>query len=417
MFQDKNLNFGMCDMEYNFETLINLQNIGNMKATTALEARCPEQAVVMAGAEMDFATAPIITQTLADFSKRGIYGFTLADEAFRVAICHWMESVRAFDVTAEEIVPTLGTIFALGTAMRAFTHQGDGVIVQHPSYYRYDVNIRDNGRIVISDPLIEKDGVYTIDFTHLETLMSEPKNKLLVLCNPHNPTGKVFAPEDLLHIASLANRYGVVVFSDEIFAEITFNGHTALAYVEVDPVFGITSTSLGKAFNLTGVNHANLIIKDHTLRRRYLEQRKRDHFGSIDPFFYNALIAGYSKAGFDWLQSMKQHVIKNYLRICSFFKERLPMITASPLEGSFVVWVDLRNLGLSDEALRSFLLNEALIVADFGTDYGPGGSGFVRLNIATTSERIEAFLAHLETACKERFFWTDCETTDKRGMV
>lgn len=404
-------------MKFDFETTVNSKSIGNMKSMMATEAGCPEKAVVLAGAEMDFATAPVITRSLSEFVKRGIYGFTLTDEAYLSAICRWMKAVRAVDVKADEIVPTLGTIFALGTAIRAFTQPGDGVIVQHPSYYRYDVNIRNNGRVVVSNPLIESNGIYSLDFHHLETLMGMPENKLLVLCNPHNPTAKVFSHEDLTRIAQLAKRYEVVVFSDEIFAEITFHGHTAEAYVAVDPEFGITSTSLGKAFNLTGVNHANLIIKNKTLSNRYCEQRARDHFGSVDPFFYNALIAGYSDEGLEWLEALKSHVWSNYRRICSFFEDRLPMLSVSPLEGSFVIWVDFRGLGLSDAELRHFLLNEAQIVADFGTDYNPGGNGFIRLNAATTSARIEAFLSNLEAACAVRFDSTSPKASAQGGTI
>jgi len=261
-----------------------------------------------------------------------------------------------------------------------------------------------NDRVVVNNPLIEEGGRYSIDFGDLELKMSCPRNKLLVLCNPHNPISKVWGRSDLKRIADLANRYGVKVFSDEIFAEITFDGHEAIPYCAVPGADrnGMVCTSLGKAFNLTGVNHANVMIPDEALREQYAKQRKADHFGSIDPFFYAALRAAYSPSGLDWLAQMKSYVYDNYLLIRRFFEEHLPMLGISPLEGSFAIWIDFRAMGMDDDTLRHFLEHDALLYLDPGTQYGPAGSGFCRMNIASPRAYINKSLDKLLEAWRER---------------
>lgn len=382
-------------MNFDFDTLVNRSGIGNMKGGFD----CPKDTVLLSGAEMDFATAPVIIRALSEFAARGLYGFTLADADYRASICWWMAAMRGFDVQSDWIVPTMGTIFGLSTALRSFTQPGDGVIIQHPSYYRFDRAILRNGRRVVSNPMKNIGGVYEIDFDDLEEKMRDPRNRMLLLCNPHNPTGKVFSQSDLHQIAALAARYDVIVFSDEIFAETAQEGHSCLPYAKVDPERGISSTSLGKAFNFTGVNHANLIIPSENLRARYRAQQDIDHFGSIDPFFYNALRAAYSSEGAAWIGALNAHLKK----IDMLMREALSgtLLALSPVEGGFVSWLDCRALSLSDEALDKFILEQAHILADPGWEYGPGGSGFIRLNIATTTTQMQRAMDNLKNALKE----------------
>ncbi len=387
---------------FDFETPVNRTGTGNMKGAMQTASGENRNILVLSGAEMDFMTAPVIRKAVADFAMRGIYGFTLPDESYLDKICHWMQTVRNLEVKKEEIVPTLGTIMGLNTAIRAFTKPGDGVIIQHPSYYRHDVAVKNNGREVVSNLLQENDGIYQIDFSALEEQMSKEKNKLLILCNPHNPTGKIFTRDDLIRISELSRKYEVIVFSDEIFAEITFDSKKALSYADIDETYSIISTSLGKVFNFTGVNQANLIIKNPTLRDRYLKQRKTDHFGSLDPFFYTALHAGYSRQGYEWITQMCAHVWQNYQTIKNEIEKNLPYIGISPLEGGFVLWADFRRLGLSDSELQERMEKDAGILGDPGWEYGPGGSGFYRFNIAVPHSVVPVFLERIKILCESQ---------------
>lgn len=383
---------------FDFETLVDRNGIGNMKGSLTAGRK---DKVLLFGAEMDFATAPVIRKKVAEFASRGLYAYTLPDEYYRNAICIWFASRRGFEICAEWIVPTMGTILGIGTAVRAFTQPGDGVIIQHPAYERFERPVETHNRRVVSNPMKEENAVYTLDLENLESLMAESKNKLMILCNPHNPTGKVFNESDLKRIAELAKKYCVIVLSDEIFAETAQPGHEVAPFAKLCPEWGITSSSLGKTFNFTGVNQANLIIPNRELREKYLAQRYIDHFGSIDPFFYNALIAAYTNEGWQWVQEMNAHVLKIYRHLESRLSAELPMLRLAPLEGSFVGWIDFRALGLNGENLKRFW-EDADIILDPGTEYGPGGEGFARINLATTTSVMDAFVDHLKKKIYEK---------------
>lgn len=221
------------------------------------------------GAEMDYATAPCVRNALAKFAENGIYGFTVPTPAYKKAICEWMQFARNAEIHPDWIVPVMGTVFALSTAVRAFTDEGDGVIIQSPSYYRFDIAVERNELPLILILLLENHGIYQLDFADLEEKMADPRNRLLILVNPHNPTGRVFKESELLRIAELAKQYGVVVFCDEIFAETVQPGHEFRPGAYLSDQL-ITCFSLGKSFNFTGVSQANLLISDAGLRERYI---------------------------------------------------------------------------------------------------------------------------------------------------
>lgn len=387
-------------MRYDFDTWASHENNGNMKGMWAKDF--PQGVLMLSGAEMDYGLPPFITDALADFAKNGLFGFTLPDREYKKSICQWMKLTRNADADPDHIVATLGTTFGLSTAIRAFTEEGDGVIIQHPSYGRFDRAMVRNSRKVVSNPLKEDNGVYSLDFEDLEAKMAQPENKMLVLVNPHNPTGRVFTRGELEKVAQLANRYNVVVFSDEIFAETT-QGDTVVMYAEVDPVMGVSCTSLGKTFNLTGVNQANLIIPNEALREKYSKQKDIDHFGSIDPFFYTLLRAAYTEEGREWVKQMNAHTLENYNMLKNAIDTEMPLLNVSPLEATFVAWIDCRKLGLTDHEIEKFFVNEAFIRADWGEEYGPGGNGFVRMNIGTTKDVMEKAVENLTKAYKTRF--------------
>lgn len=375
-------------MNFDFETPASRSGNGNMKGSMA--SSLPQGTLFLAGAEMDFGTAPCIRKALRDFAENGLYGFTLPDTDYRRSVCHWMRIARNWNIEPEWILPTLGTVSGLSTALRAFTNEGDGVIIQHPSYYRLDRAVLRNHRRVIINPMKETNGRYCIDWEDLEEKMR--KHKFMILCNPHNPTSKVFTPSELLHIAELAARYQVLVFSDEIYAETAQPDHEVIPYAHLDP-HGITSTSLGKTFNLTGVNHANLIIPSPELRERFVLQQDIDHFGSIDPFFYTALRAAYTEEGLSWVQAMNLHVRANYELLRDTLATKMPLLSLSPLEGTFIVWMDCRRLGVNAD-----FFEKAGIIVDPGEEYGTLGNGFVRFNIACPTQWIRQLLDRLLSA-------------------
>ena len=387
---------------YDFETEVSRDGTGNMKGRMAekLKEEGIADPIVLFGAEMDFPTAPCIREKLETFAREGIYGFTQADEAYLGAIRWWMKHVRGMEVAPEWILPVQGTTFALSICLRAITRPGEKVLLMSPSYYRFDRAVLRNEREPVYHSLLLENGEYRINWTDLEKKLSDPACTLMVLVNPHNPTGKVFSEEDLKKIAALAGEYRVTVFSDEIFAETMQPGFAAVPYTAVDPL-GITCTSLGKAFNLTGVNQANLIVPDETLSEKLRVRRDRDHFGSIDPFFYQALLAAYTPDGADWIRAMNAHTAENARLVRETLLEQMPKIRLLPVEGTFIGWLDCRALGLDDASLEAFF-EQAGIYADPGIEYGEDGSGFYRWNLATPREKLEKALKRLKEVYDEK---------------
>lgn len=215
-----------------------------------------------------------------------------------------MARTRSANIKEEEIVVTTGTISAVNTAVKAFTSPEDGVVLQAPSYYRFDRAIRNHGRKVIYNPMIYENGNYRIDFKHLERCCSVPENRMLLICSPHNPTGRVFTKAELERMADLALKNNMIIFCDEIFGELVLDGYAFYSLLNVSEKGSIVSISLGKSFNFTGVNQANLLIRDQDVRQKFKEQQKKDHIGSIDPFFYNALCAAYTEEGYLWTREI-----------------------------------------------------------------------------------------------------------------
>ena len=391
-------------MDYDFDTLVNRENQGNMKCMLTPDIVKKMNLISYAGAEMDFKTAPAIIDALVERARNGLLGFTLADEKYLSSVQWWMKNMRNWEIERDWIVPTYGTIHSVATAIRAFTKEGDGVIVQPPVYNRYEQAVRRTNREIVSNPLIYRNGKYSMDFDDLERCMRVEKNRLFILCNPHNPIAKVWQRSDLEKISSLAQRYNVLVFSDEIFGEITFKGNSAIPYSTVagKEGFSVVATSLGKVFNLTGVNSANIVIPDPSTRKRFRIQRDADHYGSIDPMVHAAVCAGYGPDGADWVREMREYVWENVSIMKDFFTRNIPAVTMTKVEGSFVIWIDWRRLKLDDEELHSFLLNEAYLDLDRGINYGEGGEGFTRMNIAAPRRKVEESLGFLFEAAARR---------------
>ena len=359
-------------MDFDFNTVVDRSGIGNMMEEFTPQAIRDAGLPSYWGAEFDFRTAPVVIEAVKKAADNGLFGFTIPTPEYLDRVVWWFRTQRHCEIRHEWVLPTQGTIFSVATSIRAFTEVGEGVIVFTPGYMRYKQAAERLGRKAMESSLIQRDGRYYIDFADLESKMSEPENKLLVLCNPNNPTGTIWNRADLERIASLADRHGVIVFSDEIFAEIAFEGASVTPYHSVagEDSMSITCTSLGKCFGLTGVNHANVVIPNPDLRESFLLQRNADHYGSVDPFLYAALTGAYSEQGADWLSAMREYVWGNYLLVDSFLKRHTPGISVVRPGGTYVLWMDFSALGLEGEELSRFLLDEAFLCLDKGRPMG-----------------------------------------------
>ena len=352
-----------------------------------------------AGAEFEFPTCPAFCRGVKKAAEKGLFGFTLVGNDYRNAVKWWMRELRDYEVQADWIVPTQGTIFSLATTIRLFTEPGDNIMVLSPNYSRYNQAATRLKRGTVTIPFIEDKGRYSVDFVALAAAFAKPENKLLVICNPNNPTGHVYSREELEQIAELSKQYKVAVFSDEIFAEIVFENDKAIPYAQVagSDALAITCTSMGKVFSLTGVNHANLIIENTALREAYIEQRNADHFGSVDPMTYAGMMEAYSEEGKDWVLALRQYVWENVLLLEQFVKKNLPQARMIRPQGTFVVWVDYSSYEAIWPELDRVLQEEGLFVGDGGEEYF-GKNTCVRYSLAVPKAELMKTLDQVATA-------------------
>lgn len=398
---------------YNFDILVNREDIGNMKYDLTPDDIKAEGLISFAGTEFDFPTAPVVISYVMERARNGLFGYTIQDSQYNQAVMWWMKNIRNWDIQEDWIVPTLGTIHSLTTCIHFLLNKNESIIVQPPVYYRYEQAATRNNKGTCYNPLkynpvseTNKVPYYEMDFERLERAMSLPENKLFVLCNPHNPIGQVWKEKELREVARLAKKYNVAVFSDEIFAETTYDENSVIAYSDIPEAADncIVATSIGKSFGFTGINHANIIIPNQDLRERFIKQRYADHYGSLDPLVHAAVLGAYSAQGADWLRAMNEYVWENSLYVRKTLAEKLPQVNINLHQGAYVNWIDWKGLGLSDKDAMDFLLKDAKFHMEEGCIYGEEGSGFTRLQIACPRRELKKAVDSLLNASRERGF-------------
>ena len=333
---------------------------------------------------MDFRTAPAIIDALQKRVAHGIYGYTKVPGAYYDAVVRWFGNRHRWQVDPRWMIYTSGVVPALSAIIKALTVPGDKVIVQTPVYNCFYSSIRNDGCELSANNLIYRDGRYTIDFDDLEAKAADPKAKLLLLCNPHNPVGRVWTPEELRRIGDICLHNGVFVVADEIHCELTYDGHDYTPFASLSERFqqkSVTCVSPSKAFNLAGLQIANIIAADEEVRHRIDRAININEVCDVNPFGVIATIAAYNESG-EWLDALHRYLWENYGYLCRFFREHLPQYPVLPLEGTYLVWIDCRASGMGSDAMTLRLEEQQRLMVNSGTMYGPGGEGFIRLNIA-----------------------------------
>lgn len=387
-------------MSYNFDIPVKRDNLGNMKFISSKRGPSSRRTFNFVGAEFDFPTAPSIIEGTKKLAENGLFAYTIQDSQYLNAVKFWMLSERNVKIDDDWLVPALGTIHSVATLIRLVTKVNEGVIISSPIYSRYAQAAVRLQRKVIDNPLVVRNGTYQFKFTHLEKLFADPSNKLFILCNPQNPIGQIWNTRDLQKISRLSNKYGVYVFSDEIFAETVYTNQKTPFYLDMpeSEKYGIVSNSLGKSFGLTGLNHANLFIRNPKLRQKFILQRNADHYGSIDPLAYTAVICGYTQSGQHWLQAMNQYVNENIQLVREFLHRHFPKVTIYGGQGGYFLWLDWSAYFSTEKALEDFLLQKAYIELDFGSHYGKDFCCFTRMNLSSPRSYISDALTALYTA-------------------
>jgi len=395
--------------QFEFDRRVRREGLGTIKELYAPGDLKEKGLVNYWGAEFEFPTCPAFRRGVEKCAANGLFGFTAQTDAYNEKVCWWMEHVRGFRAEPSWIVPTHGTIFALATAIRLCLREAeDHMIVLLPGYNRYEQAARRMGKKTVFAQLLYDGERYAIDWEALSEKMRDPAAKLLVVCNPNNPTGTILRKDELQRIAKLAEETGVTVFSDEIFAEIGLEKGTAAVPCMADvcgedaPV--MSAVSLGKCMSLTGVNHANVLIRNEALRDRYTKQKYADHYGSIDPMLYAGLMEAYSPEGKAFVEALNEVIARNAAAMTEAVERLVPGAKAIRPEGTYVLWIDYHKTGLDAEALAEFLNEEAFFVGDTGEDYGTDGL-FCRYNLAVPPAEIGKSMRELEKAAAGRG-WT-----------
>lgn len=355
-----------------------------------------ENFTMMAGAQLHVKTAPCIIKALTDLAQAGLYGWTPSNDAkYLHAIEMWMREIRGWEIDPDWIVPSYGILQGMSACIRAFTQPDDGIIVQQPVYLLYAQAISNCGRTLVDNTLIYHNGSYRMDFADLEEKMHSPRNKLMILCNPHNPIMDVWDRRSLERVAVLAKRYGVLVLCDEIFAEHVFSCEGIMPYGAISAAKDncVIFTSLGKAFNFTGTSHSNVIIPNEEIRLRYTSQRNSDHYGSLSPFMRVATLAAYTPDGKAWIDALMAFSAENERMVREFLNEVFPAAKICRHSAGTLLWVDFQGVGTEENIYALF--KEAGIEPDCGSKYGEPGRGFMRLQIGIPKSELTGALERL----------------------
>ena len=392
-------------MNYDFSSFVNRNGTGSRKWEQMYE-RNPETSdniVPLSIADMEFQSAPEIYDGLIDFLKsKPILGYSKATDEYIESVVNWQRRRHHWRIEKEWIVNTPGVIAAIHTAIRAFSDINDGVIIFNPVYAPFSSTIEENNRKVVNVPLIEKERYYSIDFDAFEKEAKKPKNKLLLFCSPHNPTGRVWTEEELTQLADIAVKNDLLIVSDEIWYDVVHPDykHTVLHKINTQLQKRlITCTSASKTFNLAGVAISNIIISNKEMRDSFINEAEESHFTSINAFGYEATKIAYNQ-GETWLEELQTIVFSNQQFVKEYFQENCPKIKAPVSEGTFIQWINFKELDIEDSELEK-ILNENYCFSNPGNMYGAEGSGYHRINVALPKRELKIILDRLLIGLRE----------------
>lgn len=352
-------------------------------------------------ADMDFRTAPQVAQAIAERAMHGIYGYTSNTENEKNAEIGWLKRRHGADVEADWILYSPGVIDSLFFCVRALTGESDKILIQTPVYGPFYTAVNLFGRTMVKNPLIETEDGWKIDFEDLEAKFADGV-KLMILCSPHNPIGRVWTREELEKTVELANRYGVIIVADEIHADFTFDGRKQVRIVTLENSDNcIMLTSATKSFNIAGLRQSSCIVKNPELRSKVAAEIERAHAGMPNIFGAIAQMTAYNQ-GDEWMDAVLEYICENRDYVVNFVRENLPEIHVHPNEGTYLMWLDFRGLNMSHEELTNMLVHEAHVGLGNGLDFGEAGECHFRLNLATPRVNIVRIMENMKNTIRSR---------------
>jgi cystathionine beta-lyase len=416
----------MAERNLDFDKVHNRRGTDSLKYDFAAERGLPKDVLPLWVADMDFQTSSYIQDAIVAQAEHGIYGYTETKRDYYEAVIGWMKRHHDWDITGYKIIKTPGVVPAIGAALDAFTEKGDAVLIQQPVYYCFNEVIELSGRRVVSNDLVlgysdryaaaydegqaaeaagdNKFPRYYIDFEDFEKKIVKEKIKLFLLCNPHNPGGRIWDKEELKKIAEICKKHNVIVFSDEIHQDIVYSRYKHNVFADISEEaaeFTVTATSPGKTFNISGLQIGNIIIKNRELAKRF-----KDSVNGIMGYSQAnapgiaACRAAYTK-GDEWYEAMKKYIEANLEYLIDFLKREIPKVSLIIPQATYLVFLDLRALGLSAEERKELIIKKAGLWLDSGDIFGPLGEGFERINIACPRSTLTEALTRLRDAINE----------------
>ncbi len=349
---------------------------------------------------MDFPTPPAVIEALTAKAQHGIFGYSDSKKDYEQTLQNWFQTNFNWQIQPEHLIKTPGIVYALCTAIRALTNKGDAIIIQQPVYYPFAASVTNNQRQLIVNQLLYSQDKYSIDFAAFEEQIVQNQVKLFILCNPHNPVGRVWTKEELTQLGNICLKHGVIIIADEIHADFVYPGHKHLVFADLEPAFAditITCTAPSKTFNLAGLQISNIFINNQTLRQKFNQQMAKSGYSQVNIMGIVACQAAYNH-GQQWLDQLKIYLAGNLSLIRSFLQEKLPQIKLVEPEGTYLLWLDFKALELDSNQLNQLITNKAKLWLNAGETFGLGGTGFQRINIACPRSTIEKALHQLEQA-------------------
>jgi cystathionine beta-lyase len=387
--------------KFNFDEIINRRGTGCVKWDEQAPLQSEDRAlsgdmIPLWVADMDFKAAPAIQEAIRKRAEHGVFGYTVVEEPYYEAIISWFKRRHDWTICREEILYTTGVVPAMSVAIKALTMPGEKVLILSPDYNCFFSSIRNNGCEVLETILRQKDEnedhqenvtepQWVVDFDDFEAKCADEKTTVFLLCNPHNPTGRVWTKEELSRMNDICMKHGVKVVSDEIHCELVMPGHMFQPFAAVSEACRENSVILNspsKSFNIAGLQIANIICSRPDWRRRLDRAININEVCDVNPFGPVALMAAYNESE-DWIDELNQYLWGNYQVLCNFVAKNLPQWKVSPLEGTYLPWVDIKATGMTSQAYADHLLKETNVWVNPGTMYGKeSGEGYIRLNIA-----------------------------------
>lgn len=383
-----------------FDKLVDRKDTNCLKYDFAAEFGRPEGLIPLWVADMDFCVPDQVQETLRRCAEHGVFGYTDVKPEYYQVLGKWFKDHFGWQTEASWVVKSPGVVFALAAAIRAFSKEGESILIQQPVYHPFANVINANERRLVVNQLVSKDGAYRMDYEDFEKKIVEEKVKVFLLCSPHNPVGRVWTREELQRVGDICLKHKVLVVSDEIHCDFTYPGYQHLVFASLGQAYAdnaIVCTAPSKTFNLAGLQASNIWIPNSDIREQFKKEIAKTGYSDLNTCGLAACQAAYAYGG-EWLAELKEYLTGNLEFVRTFLKENLPQIHLIEPQGTYLLWVDFRELGLTVEELNKFLVEKAHLWLNDGSMFGECGSGFQRINIACQRKTLRKAFEQLAEA-------------------